>query len=69
MIEENIYVVVNHNDEIQWVEGSSSKTRYFRTDKYLKSAVEHHNKYHPEDIWEAKKCMIVEDFRIGEVEE
>ena len=57
MIKENIYVAINHNDEIQ----SSSKTRYFRTDKYLKSAVEYHNKYHPEDIWKIRKCVIVED--------
>ncbi len=67
MITEIIYVAVNHNDEIQWVKGSSSKTRYFRTDKYLKKAVESHNKCYPEDIWEVKKCMIVEDYRKGEV--
>lgn len=36
MIREYMYVAINHNDEIQWVKGSSSKTRYFRTDKYLK---------------------------------
>jgi hypothetical protein len=61
MIKENIFVAINHKDEIQWVKGSSSKTRYFRTDKYLKSAVEYHNKYHPEDIWKIRKCVIVED--------
>jgi hypothetical protein len=61
MIKENIFVAINHNDEIQWVKGSSSKTRYFRTDKYLKRAVEYHNKYHPEDIWKVRKCVIVED--------
>lgn len=59
MINETIYVAVNKNDEVQWVIGSSSKTRYFRTDKYLKGAVEYHNKYHPEDIWEVKKCKLV----------
>ena len=60
MIKEYIYVAVNQNDEIQWVKGSSSKTRYFRTDKYLKGAVECHNKYHPEDIWRVKRCLILE---------
>jgi len=61
MIKESIYVAINHNDEIQWVIGSSSKTRYFRTDKYLKKAVDYHNKLHPEDIWKVRKCLIVED--------
>lgn len=60
MIKENIFVAINHNDEIQWVKGSSSKTRYFRTDKYLKGAVEYHNKYHPEDMWKVRKCVILE---------
>jgi hypothetical protein len=67
MIEENIYVAVNHNGEIQWVKGSSSKTRYFRTDKYLKGAVERHNKYYPEDKWEVRRCLIVEDYREDEI--
>ncbi len=60
MIKENIFVAINCNDEIQWVKGSSSKTRYFRIDKYLKSAVEYHNKYHPEDMWKVRKCVILE---------
>lgn len=60
MIKEIIFVAINHDDEIQWVKGSSSKTRYFRTDKYLKGAVEYHNKYHPEDIWKVRKCVILE---------
>lgn len=57
---ENIYVAVDKKGEIQWVKGSSSKTRYFRTDKYLKSAVEYHNKYYPDDVWEVKKCVIID---------
>lgn len=61
MIKENIYVAINKNDEIQWVKGSSAKTRYFRIDRYLKVAVKYHNKYHPEDIWKVRKCVIVED--------
>ena len=61
MIKENIYVAINRNDEIQWVQGSSKKTRYFKTDIYLKRAVEYHNKYHPDDIWKVRKCVILED--------
>ena len=61
MIKENIYVAINHNDEIQWVTGSSSRTRYFRTDKYLKRAVKFHNIAHPEDKWKIRKCIILED--------
>ena len=61
MIKENIYVAINRNDEIQWVQGSSKKTRYFKTDRYLKGAVEYHNKYHPDDIWKVRKCVILED--------
>ena len=61
MIKETIYVAVNQNDDIQWVQGSSKKTRYFRTDRYLKREVEYHNKYHPDDIWEVRKCVILED--------
>ena len=61
MIKETIYVAINHKDEIQWVRGSSKKTRYFKTDRYLKGAVEYHNKYHPNDIWKIRKCVILED--------
>lgn len=61
MIKENIYVAINRNDEIQWVQGSSKKTRYFKTDRYLKGAVEYHNRYHPDDIWKVRKCVILED--------
>ena len=61
MIKETIYVAINRKDEIQWVRGSSTKTRYFRTNKYLKKAVDYHNKYHPEDIWKVRKCVILEE--------
>ena len=50
MIKETVYVAINKYDEIQWVRGSSRRTRYFKTDRYLKGAVEYHNEYHPEDI-------------------
>jgi hypothetical protein len=61
MIRETIYVAINKNDEIQWVIGSSSKTRYFRTNKYLTKAVDYHNECHPDDIWKVRRCLIVED--------
>lgn len=46
-----VYCVVNQNDEIQWALGSSRRTRYFETTKYLTGAVEYHNEYHPDDQW------------------
>ena len=61
MIKETVYVAINKNDEIQWVEGSSSKTRWFRTNKYLTKAVEYHNRNYSDDKWKVRKCMIVED--------
>ena len=53
--------IFDKNDEIQWVEGSSKKTRYFRTDKYVNKAVDYHNRLYPEDIWKVRRCLIVED--------
>lgn len=58
MIYETVYVAVNKNNEVQWVLGSSSKTRYFKTTKYLKQAVDYHNKYHPEDEWKIAECYL-----------
>jgi len=57
---EYVYCAVNDRDEIQWVTGSSSKTRYFRTDKYLKKAVEYHNTWHGDDIWRVAKFALNE---------
>ena len=48
---ENVYCAVNNRDEIQWVRGSSSKTRYFKTTKFLKRAVHYHNTYYSNDPW------------------
>lgn len=48
---ENVYCAVNNRDEIQWVQGLSSKTRYFKTTGHLKTAVRFHNIYHPNDPW------------------
>ena len=64
-VDENIYCAMNNQGEIQWVVGSSSKTRYFKTDRYLKTAVSYHNKYHPDDPWRVAKfrllCVEVEE--------
>ena len=48
---ECVYCAVNKDGQIEWVLGSSNQTRYFRTTKYLKKAVAHHNKYHQDDPW------------------
>lgn len=58
MIYEKVYVAVNKNDEVQWVKGSSSKTRYFRTTKYLEHAVDYHNKCNPGDKWTIAECYL-----------
>ena len=58
MIHEKVYVAVNKNDEVQWVYGSSSKTRYFRTANYVTKAVMNHNKYYPEDEWHVAECCL-----------
>ena len=49
---EYVYCGVNKNMEIQWVKGSSSKTRYFKTPGYLRKAVSYHNKYYSNDLWQ-----------------
>lgn len=60
MNEENeyIYCAVNEDNEIQWVIGSSSKTRYFRDTRYLKQAVEYHNRNHAQ-LWHIQKYKLV----------
>ena len=58
-VNEKICCAINNQDEIQWVAGSSSKTRYFKTDRYLKTAVSYHNKYHPDDPWRVAKFMLL----------
>ena len=56
---EYIYCAVNSQGEIQQVCGSSKRTYYFRTPKYLKGAIEYHNKYH-EEKWRLVKFKLVE---------
>lgn len=56
---ESIYCAINQNNEIQWVLGSSKRTRYYKTDNYLKGAVAYHNKYHPNDPWRVAKFRLV----------
>jgi len=63
---EYIYCAVNSKNEIQWVIGSSKKTKYYATDKYLKQAIEWHNKYYPNDIWHVAKFELKEvDYEEG----
>ena len=57
---EYVYCAVNDRDEIQWVKGSSRQTMYFRTDKYLKKAVERHNTLYGDDIWRIAKFALKE---------
>lgn len=57
---EYVYCAVNKDGEIQWVQGSSKRTRYYKTESYLKEAVEYHNHYHPQDPWRVQKYMLVE---------
>lgn len=66
MTEEYIFCAVNDRDEVQWVCGSSQKTRYFKTDKYLKKAVEYHNRQYGDDRhWRVAKFKLVEVFYDG----
>lgn len=59
-MDEHVYCAVNSTGEIQWVKGSSSKTRYFKTNKYLQGAVQYHNKIHANDPWRIAKFKLVE---------
>lgn len=56
---EYVYCAVDKNDNIQWVQGSSKKTRYFRTTYYLNNAVKYHNIYYNEDLWRIQKFKLV----------
>lgn len=61
MADEYIFCAVNDKDEVQWVQGSSQKTRYFKTNKYLKRAVEYHNRLYSDDgRWRVAKFKLVE---------
>ena len=66
MTEEYVFCAVNDRDEVQWVCGSSQKTRYFKTDKYLKRAVENHNRLYGDDLYlRVAKFKLVEVFYDG----
>lgn len=54
-----VYCAVNKEHKIVEVCGSSRKTTYFKTDKYLKKAVEYQNKYYPDDPWVVVKFQLV----------
>lgn len=57
---EYVYCAVNSDNEIQWVQGSSKKTKYYATDKHVTKAVAWHNKYNPCDIWRVAKFELKE---------
>ena len=59
---EYVYCAVNDRNEIQWVKGSSSKTKYFVTANYLKRAVYYHNKYYGDDPWRVARFELKEDY-------
>ena len=67
MVNEMVYCAVDKYGNVQWVTGSSSKTRYFKTDKYLRKAVEYHNKYNA-DKWCVSVCTLKEEKRYIPVE-
>ena len=48
---EYVYCAVNKYGEIQWVYGSSRKTRYFKTARYLSHAIRCHNEESKKDPW------------------
>ena len=60
MINEKVYVVVNQYDQVQWVQTDKKRKRYYRNPMYLKKWIIHHNLNHPNDIFEIKKCKLVE---------
>ena len=55
-----VYCTVNKDNNIVEVRGSSKCTTYFKTDKYLKSAVENHNKYYTNDPWRVVRFKLIE---------
>ena len=65
MAEEYVFCAVNDRDEVQWIRGSSQTTRYFKTDKYLKRAVEYHNRLYGDNVWRIAKFKLVEVFYEG----
>ena len=58
MVIERVFVAINDKNEVQWVTGSSQKTRYFKTDKYLSRAIRYHNRYRPDDRWKMAECRL-----------
>ena len=74
-----VYCAVDKNNNIREVRGSSQRTTYFKTDKYLKGAVERHNKLRLShvDEWriarfklvEAPECVICDSYRYSKQHE
>ena len=57
---EYVYCAVNTEGKIQWVKGSSTKTKYYATDKHVAKAVQWHNEHHSNDLWKVQKFVLVE---------
>lgn len=55
-----IYCAIDKNNNIVEVRGSSRRTTYFKSDKYLKGSVENHNKYYADDPWRVVRFKLVE---------
>lgn len=57
---EYIYCAVDECGQIKTVEGSSRRTKYFRTTTFLKRAVERHNLFYEKDPWRIGKFELRE---------
>lgn len=56
---EFVYCAVDTEGKIQWVQGSSTKTKYYATDKHITKAVEYHNRKHSNDPWKVQRFALV----------
>ena len=56
---EYVYCAINSEGKIQWVLGSSTKTKYYATKTHAVKGVERHNKYHTNDPWKVQKFCLV----------
>ena len=57
---EYVYCAVDSKNEIRAMKGSSTQTRYYKTDKHVQHAVKYYNKYNPEDKLRVGKFELVE---------
>lgn len=57
---EYLYCAVDDFGHIKTVEGSSRRTKYFRTTTFLKRAVARHNLFYEDDPWHIGKFELKE---------